>query len=157
MLTTLRNSAIMEGIRGYKTMAEKRCVRCNKILEGRRANWSVVKYCDRFCRIEYEKERYRSLNPKPILPTATTGAINELRVAIDLLGKKYEVFRSLSPACSCDLAILKNKKLLRIEVRTAYKLPSGRVTCPMYSFKADILAKVLDDKIIYEPSLDSLF
>ena len=38
----------------------------------------------------------------------TTGAIAELVVATDLLGRGYEVFRALSPSCSGDLAVLKN-------------------------------------------------
>ncbi len=138
-------------------MDKKRCIRCNKIIEGKKANWSGVKYCTMLCSREHQKEIYRSNNPRPILPTATTGAISELKVAIDLLEKKYEVFRALSPACSCDLAILKNKKLLRIEVKTAYRLPSGNTTCTTFTFKADILAKVLVDEITYEPSLDSFF
>jgi hypothetical protein len=57
---------------------------------------------------------------KTDLPTGTVGAIAELAVAVDLMDRGYEVFRALSPSCSCDLAVLMNGTLIRIEVRSGY-------------------------------------
>lgn len=90
-----------------------------------------------------------------MIPTGTVGAIGELRVAIDLLSKKYEVFKALSPSCSCDLAILKNGKLKTIEVRTGNEimLRSSEKYKKKY-VKAEILAIVdyANEKIIYYPN-----
>jgi hypothetical protein len=89
----------------------------------------------------------------PGINTGTVGAISELRVSVDLLAKGYEVFRALSPACSCDLAILKDGKLLRIEVRTAYRSKNGGIVSNHSRFNADHFALVLPDEIVYEPQL----
>ncbi len=116
-----------------------------------------AKYCSERCRGKKQAAFYRQNNPYrhiPI-PTGTVGAISEFRVVIDCLSSGYEVFRACSPACSCDLAILVNEKLLRIEVRTSYRLKSGKVAAHS-EIRADILAKVLPDEIIYEPSLPKI-
>ena len=54
------------------------------------------------------------------LPTATVGAISELRLATDLMSKGYSVFRALSASCFCDFIAIKDGKMLRIEARTGY-------------------------------------
>lgn len=89
------------------------------------------------------------------LSSGTRGTIGELLVAADLLGKGFAVFRALSPSCACDLAILKDSKLVRVEVTTASLLQNGK---PAYSkhdpAKYDVLALVFHNgKIIYEPEL----
>ena len=86
----------------------------------------------------------------------TVGAINELKVGEDLLVKGYDVFRALSPTCSCDLVALKNKRLLRVEVKTARYSAGGLIMTGSYKKeKSDILASVLwkDNIIIYNPKL----
>lgn len=96
------------------------------------------------------------MNPKKLkLPTSTVGAISELRAASDLLGKGYHVFRALSPACPCDIAVLRDGKLLRIEVKTGYRTATGKLyKSPAHNNEFDILAMVLPDEIIYEPPLE---
>ena len=88
----------------------------------------------------------------------TAGAISELRVAIDLLSKGYNVFRSLSPACPCDFVILKDKQLLRVEVRTTHISSTGKPykAISKHDDPIDIYAWVLPNEIIYEPFLDTL-
>lgn len=116
------------------------------------------KYCSERCAKEATANPYTSPYRRDgiELPTGTTGTISELRVAADLLIKGYETFRSLSPHCSCDLAIIKDGILKRIEVRTGYvhgstgKRSTNR---PASSEKFDILAICYADKIDYEPSL----
>lgn len=106
-------------------------------------------YCSKKCRNAHHNSLYqRSVYVG--LSTGTVGAIGELRVASDLLAKGVEVFRALSPSCSCDLAVLKNGMLKRIEVRTAYRQKDGTVRYCKVSTRADILARVLPDEIIYE-------
>jgi hypothetical protein len=69
-----------------------------------------------------------------------------------LLGLGYEVFRSLSPSATCDLAILKEGHLLRVEVRTGYIRPNGAVTTRR-DHRADILAIVTDSGVLLEGEL----
>ena len=85
--------------------------------------------------------------------------MSELRVAVDLLSKGYEVFRAVSPACSCDLVALREGQLpLRIEVRTANFQLNSRATMPRHSAdagKQDHFAFVLPNSISYEPALNA--
>lgn len=137
----------------------KHCIICSKSIPRNRARWSHVKYCSDECARKAYQDKYYL--PYKGLSTSTVGTINELRVCCDLLSKGYEVFRALSPHCSCDLAILKNGKLLRIEVRAGYKKKDGTIKCgtapqKINSFKeikADIWAIVVGEKICYEPEL----
>lgn len=78
---------------------------------------------------------------------------------MDLMSKGYHVFRALSPSCPCDLLILKDGELLKIEVKTAYIInpqtdkiywSMGINNTPQ---NVDIFALVLPDKIIYQPEL----
>jgi len=115
----------------------------------------TAKYCSRECRSAYWKDR-SYIHHNSSLSTGTVGAISELRVSADLLLKGYEVFRSVSQSASCDLAVLKNKQLLRVEVRSGYEKPNGGFYTNRANFRADILATVTKDRIIYEPTLESL-
>jgi len=135
----------------------KKCNVCGKEITGKGSSDPRRKYCSHLCGIKHQNEQHRKLNPfaNKNLSTGTVGAISELKTAKDLLIKGYEVFRAISPSCSCDLAILKKGKLLRVEVRTAYKYPSGKIITPnVGNIRSDILAKVIGEEIIYEPSLD---
>lgn len=111
------------------------------------------KFCGNLCRDREYKKRYYHYKSSH-MPTGTVGAISELKVVVDLLSKGYEVFRSLSPNCSCDLAILQNHKLFRVEVKTSYITDSGSFPHSKGKSKNyDILAIVADTKIVYQPSL----
>jgi len=133
----------------------KVCVICGKELgKGKQ------KYCSYECERSATKARFQAYNSTLFRgkTTATTGAISELRVAIDLLAKGYDVFRALSPSCPCDLAILRDSKLLRVEVRTSFISISGK---PYRTKKKgddanniDVYAWVLPDKVTYEPELE---
>ncbi len=91
------------------------------------------------------------------LPHGTIGAIGELEVAADLLSKGYQVFRALSPCCSCDLAVIKNGRLTRVEVTTGYISNCGTLTYPTkVADKFDILAIKLRSEIRYIPPLDEI-
>ena len=129
------------------------CRRCGKSLEGRTP---ATKFCSVICRqLDGNKKRlikYRELNPKSLLPPNTVGAISEYRVVADLLTQGYEVFRSCSPSCSCDLAILKDKQLLRVEVTTGHYSLAGVAEYPPHDMdNFDLLAVVLPDRILYYP------
>jgi len=97
-------------------------------------------YCSAKCRKNFSqiKSDYPSING------ATVGAIQEYKVTIDLLSKGYEVFRSTSPNCSCDLLIILKGTCRRIEVTTAYKHRNGKLLYnKKLSNKFDILALAL--------------
>ena len=79
--------------------------------------------------------------------------MHELLVSYDLMKRGYHVFRALSPTGPCDLAVLKGKSLLRIEVRTAYKRDGGPIHYKG-KYDADVLALVTHDgEIEYRPAL----
>lgn len=86
-----------------------------------------MKYCSPSCGNSYWNEHNGVKSRYPGLPTATVGAIGEMQVCADLLAKGYEVFRAVSASCSCDIAILKNDKMLRVEARTGYRSKNGKV------------------------------
>ncbi len=89
------------------------------------------------------------------MPKTTSGAISEYRAIADLLAKGFEVFRSAALASSCDLAILKDNSLFRVEVRTGKRSATGKVYRPVQKVNTDILATVLPDQIIYESFSDT--
>jgi hypothetical protein len=86
-----------------------------------------------------------------------------MAAAIDLMKLGYEVFRALSPACSCDLIALGPAGALRIEVRTGYRSPaSGELIFARNTIKKGRGEEVLDHyavvvdygaEIVYLPEL----
>ena len=86
------------------------------------------------------------------------GAINELRVAIDLTVNGYDVFRAISQSCSCDLIGYKNNHCYRIEVTTGLYGKRGKLQWPPHDTNLyDVLAVVVwGDEIVYQPTLISL-
>lgn len=116
--------------------------------------------CSRKCLNSEAKERYLTLNSRDEqLSRGTMGAIAELAVCCDLLKRGYEVFRSVSPSTSCDLAVLRDNQLLRVEVTTSYIRQNGTPQRPSGKdkdkHKYDLLAYYLPKthSIIYEPEL----
>lgn len=143
-------------------MDEKKCISCGKSISPPLKNKKGTqrKYCSPECRDLAYSAKYRENNPLMGTSSVTTGAISELRVAIDLLSKGYDVFRAVSPHCPCDLAILKNKQLLRIEVRTTHISSTGKpyklISKHDDPTVIDMYAWVLPNEIIYEPLLNTL-
>src|SRR5262245_42807567 len=101
-----------------------RCLDCGQPISEKRLE-KKARYCSTKCRNNTTLQRYRKLNHRLQLPSSTVGTLAELEVAVDLLRRGYEVFRALSPSCSCDLAVLREGRLLRVEVRTAYYSKAG--------------------------------
>jgi Holliday junction resolvase len=82
-----------------------------------------------------------------------TGAISELLVCANLLEKGYEVFRSVSQDCSCDLLAMKDNKILKIEVKTVAINKNGSLNYGIAKEninRFDILANVVDGIILYQ-------
>lgn len=109
-------------------------------------------FCSQKC--QQASYRARGFGSRPMgelpLTTGTKGALGELRTCADLLSKGWEVFRAVSPSCSCDLIMHKDGKLLKVEVRTGCKnLKSGVYYPGKGKIRADILAIVLSDGVVY--------
>lgn len=69
------------------------------------------------------------------------------------------MFRALSPSCVCDLAVLKDAQLLRVEVTSGVLSAHGTLMHPgKVADKFDLLAIYVgsEDRIIYKPDLESL-
>lgn len=98
--------------------------------------------------------RTRARNPLRYsvpIPPHTVGAVCELQVAADLLQRGFHVFRSVSPHAPCDIIIILNGRMFRIEVRAA-----KRGVCATHG-EYDCLAAVNPDGFItYSPPLDGL-
>lgn len=123
-----------------------------------RPRGALRRYCSEACqRLDNYQRRY--LTPASTLPTGTSGAISELIAGADLLRRGYDVFRALSPACSCDLIAQRGGELLRIEVRTGRRLAAGGLDYSKNATDAgrfDHYCIVVDagKEIVYVPALD---
>ena len=111
------------------------------------------KFCSIDCRRIFTQNEYRKRNLLSAVSSGTRGAIGELTICVDLLSKGYEVFRSVSPTSSCDLAILKDGKLLKVEVRTGYRSRSGNLMFKKTDRGHDIYAVVIGNNTMYIPPL----
>ena len=117
-------------------------------------------YCSNKCRKEHAKFIYKEKNSGLNVCSATIGAIGELRVCVDLLIKGFNVYRSVSPACSADLVITKEGRLYRIEVTTGYFDAKGNIiNNKKYAdqSKFDVVAIAFKNgEIKYVPNLEEL-
>ncbi len=132
----------------------KRCLHCNIEISTTSKHYSRKKFCSSSCAGKSYKLNHNIKSSTHDLCRGTAGTVQELIVTVDLLKKGFEVFRSVSPSCSCDLAIVKNKQMLRIEVTTGYvSSKSGHICFPKKDFsKFDVLAIVVNDVIKYQPT-----
>lgn len=91
-----------------------------------------AKYCSDKCRKEVAQKKFRAQGglSHAEMPSATTGAIHELIICVELMRKKFHVFRAQSPACPCDLIAMKEDKIYRIEVTTGTKTTLSSYSYP---------------------------
>jgi hypothetical protein len=104
-----------------------RCPVCMKIFHTPRSN---VYLCSDWCKDEYMKQEQGKLDYQGKIPSSTTGAISELRIATDLMAKGYHVFRALSASCPQDLIIKHGDSVKSIECRTGQTSKSGNLSFP---------------------------
>lgn len=133
------------------------CARCGSPLSAERQR-RHARFCTNACAKAVAHDRHLELNPRrPVtLATATVGALHELVVSCDLLGRGYPVFRALSPSCPCDLIILANGRTYRVEVCTGTPRRDGSVHSPKRDHaKYDILACVFGGQVQYLDALPS--
>ncbi len=106
-------------------MDKRICKHCNKPIPIIRRPQAI--YCSEECYRLAIMKRYHSLNPQSVLSLTASGAVSEYKAIIDLLIRGFEVFRSVEPGASCDLAILKEGKLLKVEVKTQKYSSIGKI------------------------------
>lgn len=134
------------------------CKRCNGDIPLSRMKRHPV-YCGEECASQWHREAWtkRNRHSKIKLSASVIGAMHELLVSADLFKMGYSVFRSLSPSAPCDIVILKNGKLLRVEITTGILSSTGKIyNAKMYKPKKvkeqyDVLAIAFKGKITYEP------
>lgn len=131
---------------------ETSCLECGHQIPTKRLSWKTTKFCSNRCRqIAYNKNTTQRSAYKHLSP-GTVGALHELTVACDLIRRGFHVFRAISASCVCDLAILKGKKLVRVEVTTGYHTVAGNITYPLHDpSNYDIMAVVVKGGITYFP------
>lgn len=114
-------------------------------------------YCREACRRASKRGDVQAqLAPSALVSTGTKGAINELRVALDLMARGFHVFRAMSQSCPCDLVAWDRRgKLYRVEVKTGRRLPSGKLSFQKHNTDDyDVICHVVDDGLIYAPPID---
>lgn len=120
------------------------------------------KFCNRDCRLEFLHKQYLIANPQKnhSLPTGAVGAASEMIVCVDLINKGWEVFRAVSPASPCDLLIMRDGELLRVEVKTGSFSKGTNVPFyprPKHSDAYDLLAIALGQEVRYFPKPELTF
>lgn len=124
------------------------CPECNQDFMRKNNQSGCSKECRRAINIKKNKVRTQFNTFKG--SCGTKGAIQELKVSADLLRKGYQVFRSVSPSCYCDLVIISKEGIIkRVEVRSATKTKNGKF-CFSREGKYDIIASVFKNEIQYE-------
>ena len=132
------------------------CTYCSeKIPEKRLKRHS--KTCSNTCRKKRDSLAYLAYNPKRDQNRrGATGAASEMTVCSDLLRRGYHVFRSVAPDGICDILILREDGILRVEVKTGYRNKDGSVMWPKITKQIgchDVLAVVVLGEIHYKPEL----
>jgi hypothetical protein len=132
--------------------APRVCKECGREIDTSLRNKKAL-YCNSRCKTKHLQKKAGIKGSG--LASGTTSAINKLVVSADLLRRGYEVLRPVSPSSSCDLAILRDGKLSRVEVRAGYRnRMTGTIsTNRKGASQQDIFAIVIGTEIIYEPPL----
>ena len=90
------------------------------------------------------------------LPPYVVGEMNELLVAIDILKRGHDVYRSITGRGLCDLVAVHRTSgvAIRVEVKTAYNVKGRVLASKGNQNKFDIMARVFwDGEIHYDPPL----
>ena len=115
------------------------CLQCGQsISQDRRTRHA--KFCSPACRRHAARERYTVETGSPgrnDIATTTTGAMHELLVCADLMKMGCHVFRAQSPSCPCDITVLVDGQLYKIEVTTGYKKSDGGISFPRKNSRYD--------------------
>jgi len=140
-------------------MSEK-CAWCDTLLPAVRR--SSMRFCDKHCAAAHQQQKWRTRNPKSALGALLAGGVaevNEMRVAIDLLQRGFEVYRAAFQGMPCDMLVRRTEwdhnQVWRVEVTTGNRTVAGSIVHPDRSkAQFDVLAVVLaDGEIMYKPDI----
>lgn len=140
---------------------ERLCEHCGSVFQLNKEDGKKIRrFCSRRCSSIAWYKNWKSKNgwvPRPkVLGPSAVGALNEMLVISDLINKGHEVYRAISAGSPCDLVIVRDTDILRVEVTTGRNSPSGKYYVPngkRGKTTHDVLAVVLNGKIIYEPAV----
>jgi len=121
-----RNAAQRENYRNKRKEYSLSCLFCKKNYISSRKNSQT---CTRRCKEKYKYETTSAIaKDRVYISPATRGAISEYKVSSFLMVNGYDVFRSMSPSSFCDLVVIKDNVVKKIDVKTGYVSVSGKVT-----------------------------
>lgn len=141
-------------------LVENVCLYCGKLLKAKKIEEGAV-FCNAACE-QREARRVFVLRNAALAERPTKVAIGnvaEAQVIKDLEMRCFHVFRSVRSSAPCDIIALKGVQTLRIEVKTAVRVESGKITQagPWNPRASDVRAFVLaDGDIVYDPTPESL-
>ena len=128
----------------------KKCKGCKKKFK---PNRKYQKYCTVECTRKAARKRNYIFGNYDNLNSGQVGAMSELYVCADLIKRGFDVFRSVSPACFCDLIAIKNDKVFKIEVKTGSIVKKDGKLAAMphikYIDRIDLIAIVIKKKVRY--------
>ncbi len=126
---------------------------CNITIYGRKK-----KYCTEMCRMRHYNS-HLTRGTDQAISTGSFGALSELMASQHLILQNFHVFRAVSPSCPCDLVVMKNQLLLRVEVTTGRRhVANQKIHFPAKDTAYfDILAVVVieENLVVFTPDLSS--
>ncbi len=139
----------------------KYCEQCGDIIPPKRFKNQPphkVLYCSKECGQLSVQQRYDLLNERDPDMVQLNQGTSGVHCRCCIPRRSYHVFRSQSPACPCDLIIMKGDCVQRVEVRTGninlngtFSYSKNRLELHEY----DILAVVIRGKdVVYTPDID---
>ena len=136
-------------------MSAKKCKECKlKFIPTTSAN----KFCSKYCCDRYHNNLNMEKSTHKARSKGSLGAAVESIICGDLLLKGFDVYRAVTPNALCDLVIIKDKEVLRVEVKTCLIYQkTGRIHYASPNPENyDILAlyHVSTKTIIYNPEIE---
>lgn len=125
-----------------------KCRFCKKKYKKRNAN---QQFCNTDCYQKFLSKKNKMRAGIKIDERGKIGAMSELLVCADLLNSGFEVFRSVSQSCSCDLICMNDDEIYRVEVKTSRITGSGNLQHSQTDeSKFNLLALVVGKNIFYK-------
>ena len=134
----------------YKKRGDYHCKTCNSLMKNVLPS---KKFCKKECTNTYRNQFFGFDKFYPPMDAQFRGIMSELLAAADLIRKGFQVFKAVTNN-SCDLVIMKNSLLHRVEVTSGNIFKNdGKIHYPKKDkTKFDVLAIVMPSgKIIYQP------
>lgn len=101
--------------------------------ENKKCTWCEIvpipkqrdRFCSETCEQNYNREKMLEGSPCK-LSTSDKGVLGEHAVIVDLLEKDYKVFKHVNPSTPCDLIIINEEGLKKVEIKTGRRNKSTK-------------------------------